>query len=78
MWTGLQGNFHPFLDVQCAAPDPLPEVVEGWQQWAVASLGTVATTEGWQPGRYHYSAEQRDDGGHTLVVFAEGTFDWTT
>lgn len=78
MWTGLRGNFHPFTDVVCDAPEPLPEVVDEWQRWAAAYLGAVATHEGWQPGRYHYSAEQRDDGGHTLAVFARGTWDWTT
>jgi hypothetical protein len=78
MWTGLRGTFHPFMDVACPAPEPLPTVVGVWQQWAVACLGTVAAAEGWQAGRYHYSAEQRDDGGHALAVFARGTFDWAT
>jgi len=67
MWTGLRGNFHPFTDVVCDAPDPLPDVVDDWQRWATAHLGAVAAQESWQPGRYSYSAEQRDDGGHALT-----------
>ena len=78
MWTGLRGNFRPFMDVSCPVPEPLPTVVGVWQQWAVTSLSTVAAAEGWQAGRYHYCAEQRDDGGHALTVFARGTFDWAT
>ncbi|MDN5933315.1 MAG: hypothetical protein L0I24_19995 [Pseudonocardia sp.] len=40
-------------------------------------LDAVATHEGRQPGRYHYRAEQCDDGGHTLAVLARGTWDRT-
>lgn len=78
MWTGLRGNFHPFMDVACEAPDPLPAATQEWQQWADAFLGVVAQQEGWQPGRYHYSAEHRDDAGHTLQVFTRGLWEWDT
>lgn len=77
MWTALQGHFHPFIDVACEAPDPLP-TPDGWPFWAADHLGAVAQRESWQPGRYAWSAEQRDDGGHTLAVFARGTWDWRT
>lgn len=76
MWTGLQGNFHPFKDVVCAAPQPLPDLVDGWQRWAVGQLDVVAAQETWQPGRYHYAAEQRAENGRALTVFAQGVWDW--
>jgi hypothetical protein len=76
MWTGLRGTFHPFMDVACEAPDPLPAEGAEWQQWADAYLGAVAQQEGWQSGRYAYSAERRDDVGHTLEVFARGQWEW--
>jgi hypothetical protein len=78
MWTGLRGTFHPFIDVACEAPDPMPAGTGEWQQWAGAHLGAVAQLEGWQAGRYAYRAERRDDGGHTLEVFARGQWDWAT
>jgi len=77
MWTGLRGTFHPFTDVVCDAPDPQPAESGDWQHWASAYLGLVAQQDGWQPGRYHYSAERRDEGGHTLEVFARGLWEWT-
>lgn len=76
MWTGLRGHFHPFLDVACDAPDPLPALEGDWQRWAGAYLEAVAAHESWQPGRYSYSAERRDDGGHTVEVFTRGQWDW--
>lgn len=78
MWTGLRGNFHPFTDVACDAPEPLPDESAAWQQWAVANLGAVAQRDGWQPGRYHYSAERRDEKGRTLVVLVRGHWELTT
>lgn len=78
MWTGLRGTFHPFLDVACDLPEPLPVAEGDWQQWAGLNLRAVAAHERWQPGRYHYTAEQRDDGGHTLQVFAHSLWEWTT
>jgi hypothetical protein len=77
MWTGLRGTFRPFIDVACDLPEPLPAIVSDWQQWANGQLRAVAQQESWQPGRYHYSAEYRDDDGHTLQVFAHGVWDWT-
>jgi hypothetical protein len=78
MWTGLQGNFHPFLDISCDAPDPLPADDGEWQRWSGAHLDAVARQEGWQPGRYHYSAERRDDGGRTVEIFVRGLWELTT
>ncbi|WP_246631301.1 hypothetical protein [Pseudonocardia nigra] len=78
MWTGLRGTFHPFTDVACEAPDPLPAIEGEWQRWASQYLGVVAMQEGWQAGRYAYSAERRDDGGHTLKIFARGQWQWNT
>ena len=75
MWTPLRGTFHPFTDVVCEPPDPLPAAVDGWQVWATAQLGAVAGQQRWQPGRYHYSAEQRDEGGQPLTVFVRGVWD---
>lgn len=77
-WTGLRGNFHPYTEVVCDAPQPLPEEVGTWQQWAADSLLVVARAESWQAGRYHYAAQQRDGEGHTLTTFARGTWDWHT
>lgn len=74
-WTSLRGHLQPFTDVMCDAPDPAPQDVAGWQAWAVAYLDVVAKYDNWQAGRYHYSAELRDDGGHTLQVFARGYWD---
>jgi hypothetical protein len=77
MWTGLRGNFHPFMDVSCEAPDPPPADPDEWTRWAAAHLAAVAEQEGWQAGRYHYSAERRSDGGHALEVFTPGIWEWT-
>ena len=77
MWTGLRGAFHPFIDVACDAPEPLPAAPGDWQRWAGAHLDAVARHEGWQAGRYHYSAERRDDDGRTLEVFARGLWELT-
>jgi hypothetical protein len=76
MWTGLRGNFHPFMDVACEAPDPPPAMAGEWQQWAGSHLGAVAQKENWQPGRYAYSAEVRDDEGHILEVLTRGQWAW--
>ena len=76
MWTGLRGNFHPFTEVACAAPEPAPGIPGEWQQWAGAYLGAVAQLEGWQPGRYAYSAELRDEDGHTVEVLTRGQWEW--
>jgi hypothetical protein len=78
MWTGLQGNFLPFTDVECPAPEPLPADDRGWHQWAGAYLSAVAAQDGWQSGRYHYIAESRDDAGRPLEVFARGFWEWGT
>lgn len=76
MWTGLRGNFHPFMDVACEAPDPPPRDPAEWQQWANAHLDAVAQREGWQAGRYAYRAERRDDDGHPVDVLTRGQWEW--
>ncbi len=77
MWTGLRGTFHPFLDVACDPPVPVPAIEGDWQTWAVLNLESVAAHEQWQAGRYPYTAERRDDGGRALEVFVHGVWDWT-
>jgi hypothetical protein len=76
MWTGLRGNFHPFMDIACEVPDPPPADPGEWQQWASSSLGAVAQQEGWQAGRYAYRVERRDDGGHAVEVLTRGQWEW--
>ena len=76
MWTGLRGNFHPFMDVACDAPDPPPIVAAEWQRWAHSYLGAVAQEESWQAGRYAYSAELRDEDGRTVEVLTRGQWEW--
>lgn len=76
MWTPLRGQLRPFTEVICDAPDPLPTDATTWQDWAAAYLDVVAAHDDWQAGRYHYSAERRDEGGHTLQVFARGYWEW--
>lgn len=76
MWTPLRGNYRPFTDVVCDAPDPAPTDVITWQHWAHDHLAAVAGHDGWQPGRYHFSVEHRDDADHTLQVFARGLWDY--
>ncbi len=75
MRAGLRGHFHPFTDVMCDAPDPLPAEPAGWQDWATAYLDAVAAKDGWQPGRYSYSVERRDEGGHALETYVRGQWD---
>ena len=78
MWTGLRGTFHPFLDVACDPPEPVPTVEGDWQTWAALNLEAVAAHERWQSGRYSYTAERRDDGGRAMEVFAHGMWDWAS
>jgi hypothetical protein len=78
MWTGLRGTFHHFTEIACAPPAPVPDTVDGWEVWAPAQLAAVAGTDGWQPGRYHWTAEQRDGGGRAVAVFARGVWDHRT
>ena len=49
-----------------------------WQTWAAAYLEIVAGKDDWQPGRYHYTAELRDDDGRTAQVFTRGQWNWRT
>ncbi len=77
MWTGLRGNFHPFIDILCEVPEPPPEPndIEGWRGSALATLTRVAAVDGWQPGRYHYTAERRDSVGRPQQVYVQGMVD---
>lgn len=76
MWTALRGHVQPFTDVICDVPDPVPVDTTDWQGWATGYLAVVAQQDGWQPGRYHYTAERRDDGGHVLGVYVRGIWEW--
>jgi len=38
----------------------------------------VARADGWQSGRYHYTAERRDPDGRVLEVFVQGVLDMET
>ncbi|MGD9987498.1 hypothetical protein [Pseudonocardia sp.] len=76
MWTPLRGSMHPFTDIECDVPDPVPDVPLVWERWALDHLAAVASHDGWQPGRYHYTAERRDRGGHAVEVFARGYWEW--
>jgi hypothetical protein len=78
MWTPMRGRMHPFTTVVCDAPDPAPRTTADWQTWAAAYLEIVAGKDDWQPGRYHYTAELRDDGGRTAQVFTRGQWNWRT
>lgn len=78
MWTGLRGNFHQFTDVASDAPDPAPTLAGEWQQWAAARLGVAAQQDAWQPGRYAYDVERRDDEGRTVEILARGQWQWNT
>lgn len=62
MWTGLRGTFHPFLDVACDPPEPVPTLEGDWQTWAALNLEAVAAHEQWQAGRYHYTVERATAG----------------
>ena len=75
-WTPLRGNFHPFIEVDCMAPDPAPASRGEWQQWATAQLSAVAQHEAWQAGRYAYIAVRRDEDGRSMELLTRGQWDW--
>lgn len=75
MATGLQGSFHPFTEIKCDPPEPVPDASAGWQQWAAGQLATVAGYESWQPGRYSYTVAQRDESDRPLEVFTRGLWE---
>jgi hypothetical protein len=75
-WVGLRGVFHPFIEVDCEAPDPLPGSGSEWQQWATEQLRAVAVRESWQAGRYAYTAERRDEHGYRFELLTRGQWDW--
>ena len=72
MSSGLRGVFRPMAEISCEVPEPPPTTVLGWQQWATTHLGTLAMQEEWQPGRYGYTVECRDDGGHLVRLLSRG------
>ncbi|GAA1878616.1 hypothetical protein GCM10009836_70000 [Pseudonocardia ailaonensis] len=71
MWTPLRGRLHDFTTVVCDAPDPAPRDTDEWHRWAVAHLEEVAPRDGWQPGRYHYRAEIRDEAERVETVLSQ-------
>lgn len=75
MWTGLSGTVQPFIDVRCDPPEQVPTDAQQWQEWALAHLRSVGADDDWQPGRYHYTVEQRDDEGRPTTVFARGIYE---
>jgi hypothetical protein len=77
MWTGLRGNFQPFTEVVLDAPDPVPSSPDEWQHWVARSLAEVAAQDGWQAGRYFFSAELRDDNDRTTQVLSQGQWEWS-
>jgi hypothetical protein len=78
MWTGLSGKVQPYVEVECEQPEPEPADPAGWQGWAQEHLDHVATEDGWQPGRYHFSVQRRDPSGRALNTFARGVWQWRT
>lgn len=76
MWTGLSGRVQPFTDVKCDAPEDTPASAEDWKDWALTHLTGLAEQDRWQPGRYHYSVQQRDPSGRPVDTFAEGVWEW--
>lgn len=77
MWSGLSGRPQPFTDVQCERPTSAPGDPAQWRDWALAHLNHVATHDAWQPGRYHFSVEQRDPSGRALDTLAQGIWEWS-
>ncbi|WP_028937660.1 hypothetical protein [Pseudonocardia spinosispora] len=78
MWSGLSGKPQPYMDVECEVPDETPSDGPGWRDWAVEQLGHVATTDDWQPGRYHFTVEERDPSGRSHSPLAQGIWEWST
>lgn len=74
----LSGNFHPLTEIQCEPPEPTPLSGSEWQMWAVGQLAVVAEYESWQPGRYRYTVQDRDDEGRPCAVHANGLWDLDT
>lgn len=78
MWTSLRGRLHDFTTVVCDAPDPAPRDTDEWHRWATEYLQVVAETDGWQPGRYYYRAEVRDDADRTAQVLMQNHWEYRT
>jgi hypothetical protein len=76
MWSGLSGKPQPFTDVQCDPPGSPPGTTAQWRDWALAHLRHVAEHDTWQPGRYHFTVEQRDPSGRALGTLAHGVWEW--
>ncbi|HEY2203887.1 MAG TPA: hypothetical protein VGH99_05360 [Pseudonocardia sp.] len=78
MCSGLSGKVQAFADVECEAPEEPPASSAEWTDWAVTHLASVARQDDWQPGRYHYSVQQRNSSGHSMDTFAQGFWDYRT
>jgi len=76
MWSGLTGKLQPFTDIKCDPPEVGPTGVDNWRVWALAQLEHIAAQDDWQPGRYHYTVEQRDPSGRPLDAYAHGIWEW--
>ena len=76
MWQPLRGNMLPISDVECESPDPAPTSPQDWHGWAGECLREVADKDGWQPGRYHFTIQQRDSEGRPLEDLGQGFWEW--
>jgi hypothetical protein len=57
MWTPLRGRLHDFTVVVADTPRPAPRDADEWHRWTEAVLVDVAERDGWQSGRYYFTAE---------------------
>ncbi|HEY0574725.1 MAG TPA: hypothetical protein VGD73_11550 [Pseudonocardia sp.] len=76
MWSGLSGKPQPFTEIKCDPPEVAPTGVDDWRDWALAQLEQIAAQDDWQPGRYHFTVEQRDPSGRPLDAYAHGIWEW--
>ena len=72
LWSGWSGHYSPLTEVACDLPQPPPTTVAGWQQWATAELTLLALQESWQPGRYSYAVQRRNEEGRTIQLLSRG------
>jgi hypothetical protein len=78
MWTSLRGRLRDFTTVVVDAPDPAPRDAAEWRRWATEYLRVVAEEDGWQPGRYYYRAEVRNESDRTEQVITQGHWEYRT
>ena len=72
LWSGWNGRYSALTEVECELPEPPPATVAAWQQWATAELTLLALQESWQPGRYSYEVQRRNDAGRTVQLLSRG------